>query len=129
MSAAARARALPFPDVREVSLAQATAAFPAAINRAAIVCCHSRCTAQFPREETPSRTKSTNCGPVLGLRSFSLTLFASFCLAGCTAIDEVTILTKGEALLAYAPEPRLIPPAESQNGAPSTKDNVQGGGT
>ena len=42
----------------------------------------------------------------------SFTLSVSFGLAGCTAFDEVTILTKGEALLAYAPERRLIPPAE-----------------
>jgi hypothetical protein len=42
----------------------------------------------------------------------SFTLSVSFGLTGCTAIDEVTIPTKAEALLAYAREPRLIPPAE-----------------
>jgi hypothetical protein len=52
----------------------------------------------------------------------SLTLSASFCLVGCTAIDDlkVSILQwfdpvnspEGEEPLAYAPEPRLIPPAE-----------------
>jgi hypothetical protein len=53
----------------------------------------------------------------------SLTLFASFCLVGCTAIDDlkVSILQwfdpansarEGEEPLAYAPEPRLIPPAD-----------------
>ena len=52
----------------------------------------------------------------------SLTLSASFCLVGCTAIADpnVSILQwfdpvnspEGEEPLAYAPEPRLIPPAE-----------------
>jgi hypothetical protein len=53
----------------------------------------------------------------------SLTLSASFCLVGCTAIDDlqVSILNwfdpvnsarEGEEPLAYAPEPRLVPPAD-----------------
>ena len=53
----------------------------------------------------------------------SLTLSASFSLAGCAAIDDLRVsifqwfdtanLTEeGEEPLAYAPEPRLIPPAE-----------------
>ena len=52
----------------------------------------------------------------------SLTLSASFGLVGCTAIDDLKVsiqwfdpvnsAREGEEPLAYAPEPRLIPPAE-----------------
>jgi hypothetical protein len=53
----------------------------------------------------------------------SLTLSASFCLAGCTAIDDlkgsipqsfdpVNSAREDEEPLAYAPEPRLVPPAD-----------------
>ena len=53
----------------------------------------------------------------------SLTFSASFGLVGCTAIDDMKVsifqwfdpvnsAREGEEPLAYAPEPRLIPPAE-----------------
>ena len=56
----------------------------------------------------------------------SLTLSAGFGLAGCAAIDDlkvgiwldpVNFTGEGEPLLGYAPETRLIPPAEIPNQA------------
>jgi hypothetical protein len=93
-----------------------------AINRAATVWCHPRCTSQSPRGNpfTDGEHQLRACARVALV---SLTLSASFCLVGCTAIDDLNVsilqwfdtvnsTRDGEEPLAYAPEPRLIPPAD-----------------
>jgi hypothetical protein len=94
-----------------------------AINRAATVWCHPRCKSQFPREETRVTDGEYQLGASARVALVSLTLSASFGLTGCITIDDlkVSILNwfdtvnstrDGEEPLAYAAEPRLIPPAE-----------------
>jgi hypothetical protein len=76
----------------------------------------------IPREETRVNGEY-QLGVYARVAIVSLTLSASFGLAGCAAIDDlkVSILQwfdtenftgEGEEPLAYAPEPRLRPPAE-----------------
>ena len=75
----------------------------------------------------PRETRATDGGYQLGgcarVALVSLTLSAGFGLAGCAAIDDlkvsifqwldpVNFTGEGEELLGYAPETRLIPPAE-----------------
>jgi hypothetical protein len=79
-------------------------------------------TAQFP-ERKPFTDGEHQLGAWARVALVSLILSASFGLVGCTAIDDlkVSILQwfdpvnsarEGEEPLAYAPESRLIPPAE-----------------
>jgi hypothetical protein len=87
------------------------------------VWCHPRYTSQFPREETRVTDGEYQLGICARVALVSLTLSASLGLAGCAAIDDLkvnifqwfdTVNSTGEdeEPLAYAPEPRLIPPAE-----------------
>jgi hypothetical protein len=81
------------------------------------------CSSQFPEEETRVTDGEYQLGAFARVALVSLTLSASFGLTGCIAIDDlkVSILNwfdtvnstrEGEEPLAYAAEPRLIPPAE-----------------
>ena len=76
-----------------------------------------------PREETRVTDGEYQLGVCARVALVSLALSACFGLAGCAAMDDlkVSILQwfdplnstgEGEELLGYAPEPRLIPPAE-----------------
>jgi hypothetical protein len=83
---------------------------------------HSRRRRSFP-ERKPFTDGEHQLGACARVALVSLILSASFGLVGCTAIDDlkVSILQwfdpvnsarEGEEPLAYASEPRLIPPAE-----------------
>jgi hypothetical protein len=93
-----------------------------AINPAATVPCHPKLHPDVPRG-----TRTTDGEYQLGARArvalVSLTLSASFGLAGCAAIDDlkasifkwfdtVKFPGGGEALARNAPEARVVPPAE-----------------
>ena len=62
-----------------------------AINRAATVWCHPRCTSQFPREETRVTDGENQLRACARVALVSLTLSASFGLTGCTAIDDLKV--------------------------------------
>jgi hypothetical protein len=80
-------------------------------------------TSRRPREETRTTDGEYQLGCCARVALVSLTLYASFGLAGCAAIDDlkasvfewfdtVNFTEEGEELLGYAPEARLIPPAD-----------------
>ena len=76
-----------------------------------------------PESETRATDGEYQLGGFARVALVSLTLSAGFGLAGCAAIDDlkvsmfrwlhpVNFTGEGEELLGYAPETRLIPPAE-----------------
>ena len=102
-----------------------------AINPAATVRCHPRVTSQCPREENRGTDRRVPIGGLCSGCACLLTLSASSGLAGCSALDDlkvsisewfdtVNFTGEGEELLGYAPETRLIPPAEIPRPAAKT---------
>ena len=88
----------------------------------------------------PKETRATDGEYQLGgcarVALVSLTLSAGFGLAGCAAIDDlkvsifqwldpVNFTGEGEELLGYAPETRLIPPAEIPQAAKAPSKRIK----
>jgi hypothetical protein len=102
-----------------------------AINPAATLRCHPRAISQCPREENRGTDGEYQLGAHARVALVLLTLSASIGLAGCAAVDDlkvsifdwfdtVNFTGEGEELLGYAPEARLIPPAEIPRPAAKT---------
>jgi hypothetical protein len=84
-----------------------------------------------PERKTAARTGEYQLGAYARVALVLLTLSASSGLAGCAALDDlkvsisewfdtVNFTGEGEVLLGYAPEARLIPPAEIPRPAAKT---------